>query len=156
MSDSSSNSNNEAMSRRDWFRLRKAPIQPSPKQAAKRPQPNKPLKTESMQSVEEPVNHGGVDLSTLPPMHEALLDRKEVTALFSDLEQHAGAVQLIARGAAGKSSDQSAQLSLACDQLLSGNVRKLQIRYQWQNAKWIDTLEQRPDGYRLVRIQHVS
>jgi hypothetical protein len=148
MSDSRSQ---EKMSRRDWFRLRKSPSQPSPQQ-----QPSASLKTDKMESVAEPVNHGGVDLSTLPPMHEALLDKKEVAALFSDLEQHAGAVQLIVRGAAGNKPDQSAHLDLACEQLLSGKVRKLQVRYQWQNAKWIDTLEQRPDGFRLVRIQHVA
>jgi len=151
MSDSPSN---ETMSRRDWFRLRKSPSQPVPSQP-----PSDMMKTDKMKSVDEPVNHGGVDLSSLPPMHEALLDKKEVAALFSDLEQHAGDVQLIARSArngAGNAPDQSVHLRLACERLLNGNIRKLQIRYQWQDAKWIDTLEMRPEGFRLVRIQHLS
>jgi len=134
------------MSRRDWFRLSKPET------------PQKKLGTEKqsgMKSVEEPVNHGGVDLASLPPMHEAILNAKEVASLFGDLQQQAIAVQLIARRAAGNTPDQSADLSSACDHLLGGKVRKLQIRYEWQNARWIDTLESLPNGFRLVRIQHV-
>jgi len=134
------------MTRRNWFRLTK-PVVPQDKLGVER--------QAGMQSIEEPVNHGGVDLASLPPMHEATLDSKEVASLFADLKRHATAVQLIARRAAGNSPDQSADLSSACDQLLGGKVRKLQIRYEWQNARWIDTLECLPNGFRLVRIQHV-
>jgi hypothetical protein len=136
------------MSRRDWFRLR-SPTTPTPRQPQLGAEPPAGLR-----SIDEPVNHGGLDLSSLPPMHEAILDAGEVAALFGDLEHHATAVQLIARSAAGNVPDQSAQLPTACKQLLAGHVKKLQVRYQWQNALWIDTLHQQPDGFRLVRIRH--
>jgi len=136
------------MSRRDWFRLRKSVAPPEP-QTKLGDQPQIPLA-----ATEEPVNHGGVDLSALPPMHEALLNASDVASLFADLGQHATAVQLIARRSVGVAPDQSEKLSAARDQLLDGTVRKLQIRYQWDSSRWIDTLERQPDGFRLVRIQH--
>jgi hypothetical protein len=136
------------MSRRDWFRLR-SPASPAANQPRLGAEP-----PAGLQSIEEPVNHGGVDLSSLPPMHEATLDAQEVAALFEDLASCATAVQLIARSAAGNAPGHSAQLDSACKRLLSGNVQKLQIRYQWQNAHWIDTLQQQTDGFRLVRIRH--
>lgn len=139
------------LSRRDWFRLRT----PAARSAADEARLGSD-ETAGLESIEEPVNHGGIDLSELPPMHEALLDAKDVSALFADLEQHASAVQLIARSAAGGAPDHSSQLRPAREQLLSGGVRKLQIRYEWQNARWIDTLEVRPGGFRLVRIRHAG
>ena len=138
------------LSRRDWFRLR------SPAAPPAMPQRLGAAAPAASQSIEEPVNHGGLDLSSLPPMHEATLDAQEVTALFDDLEQHATAVQLIARSATGNVPDHSAQLPAACSRLLSGNVQKLQVRYQWQHAHWIDTLQRQSDGFRLVRIQHTK
>jgi len=137
------------ISRRDWFRLR-SPASPSAKQQRLGTEP-----PAGLQSIDEPVNHGGVDLSSLPPMHEATLNALEVAALFNDLEHLATAVQLIARSAAGNAPDHSARLSSACNQLLGGNVSKLQVRYQWQKAHWIDTLQRQPDGFRLVRIRHI-
>ncbi|NOZ41428.1 MAG: hypothetical protein GXP24_14565 [Planctomycetes bacterium] len=140
------------MSRRDWFRLR-LPVTPSEKQQRLGAEP-----PTGLQSIDDPINHGGFDLSSLPPMHEATLDAQEVAALFADLEQHATAVQFVARSNTGNASDRFSHVDIkgARDQLLGGNVRKLQIRYQWQNAHWIDTLERRPDGFRLVRIQHAK
>jgi len=134
------------MSRRDWFRLRKRPAPSEARLGAE--------ETSGLQSIEEPVNHGGVDLASLPPMHEAVLDANDVTALFTDLERYATSVQLIARRTSGSGGDHSPQLRPALERLLAGDIRKLQVRYQWQNAHWIDTLEQQAGGYRLVRIRH--
>ncbi len=141
------------LSRRDWFRLRSPALKPAtgPSTSQQRLGTEPPA---GFQSIDEPVNHGGVDLSSLPPMHEATLNAQEVAALLDDLEQFATAVQLIARRDGGDAPDHSAQLGSAGKQLLSGNVQKLQIRYQWQNAHWIDTLQKQPGGFRLVRIRH--
>ena len=144
-------SNRESLpSRRDWFRLR-SPTTPPTQQ----PQ----LGAESragLRSIEEPVNHGGLELTELPPMHEAILDEQQVTELFHDIERFASAVQLIARSAADHAPDHSARLSTACKRLLSGSVQKLQVRYQWQDAHWIDTLQRQAVGFRLVRIRHAT
>lgn len=137
------------ISRRDWFRLSKPTSQRSQQQKLGSQQ------LAGMQSIEEPVNHGGVDLTSLPPIHEATLDTQDVTLLFADIEQYGTAVTLISRRAGSNAPDQSEKLSSARDQLLSGSVRKLQIRYHWENANWIDTLESSPSGFRLIRIRHV-
>ncbi len=136
------------LSRRDWFRLGKS--------ASRRPNQKRlgSKQPAGMHSVAEPVNHGGVDLSTLPPMHEAILDSQDVTSLFADIEQHGSDITLIFRRAAGNAPDQTDKLKIALNQILNGNVRKLQIRYHWENANWIDTLETQSNGFRLVRIQH--
>jgi hypothetical protein len=137
------------MSRRDWFRLRVPASQPSPQ-----PKLGDQQQT-GLQPLDEPVNHGQVDLASLPPMHEAVLDAKDVALLFTDIKQHAKEVTLIARNARSSKPDQAEKLAVACEQLLTGKVSKLQIRYHWTNARWIDTLQHVPGGFRLVRIQHI-
>ncbi len=134
----------EQLSRRDWFRLRI-------------PKPNhERLGSEQnagMQSVPEPPNHDGLDLSELPPVHEAILSLDQVHDLFSDLQQHASNVQLLARGSSTSDMQIGEYLKLACERLVAGSITKLQIRYEWQASQWIDTLEQNPSGFRIVRIK---
>lgn len=48
------------------------------------------------------------------------------------------------------------QLRTAQDTLLSGSIPRVQIRYYWQDMNWIDTLERREDGLRLIRIAHAK
>ena len=134
------------MNRRDWFRLRVSPRPAS--------EPSRLETPAGMQSVDRPDNHGGVELSELPPMHEALLSPEDVTALFSDIRTHATDIQLIARRAEQGGPALTTQLDLAAEKLLAGNISRMQVRYQWQQCRWIDTLENRPEGFRLVRIRH--
>ncbi len=136
------------ISRRDWFRLRK------PSFNTDRPFNLGEHDQTGLQPIEEPVNHGQVNLASLPPMHEATLNKEDVSSLFADIGKHALHITLIARRTSGDKNDQSGQLAAACEQLLHGSVSRVQIRYEWENTKWIDTLERKPDGFRLVRIQH--
>lgn len=46
------------------------------------------------------------------------------------------------------------QLRAAEPTLLSGSIRRVQIRYHWEAVNWIDTPEHRGNGIRLVRLKH--
>ncbi len=146
----------EQRSRREWFRL----IQP-----ARNPKNNfldsatRIDGSEVMVPVEQPPNHDGLDLSQLPPMREAMLQADQVKQLFSDIGKLATDVMLMVRRESARRATASRltaieQLQLAQDSLLNGHTRRIQIRYRWQDSMWIDTLDSRQDGIRLVRIAH--
>ena len=142
--------------RRDWFRLRV-------------PRENRMLgdcdnsapQGHALQPIAHPPNHDGMDLSQLPPMREALLDKEQIAHLFSDIGSLASGVQLMQRKrgsdrATAATANSSEQLEFAKNALLSGMVPRVQIRYRWQDALWIDTLTGAETGFKLIRIQHQS
>ncbi|MFT4558047.1 MAG: hypothetical protein ACI92S_003421, partial [Planctomycetaceae bacterium] len=110
----------------------------------------------------------------LPPMREALLSEEQVRQLFADIESLGSDILLMQRSersqrataskataskataskATASKATTAEQLRTAQDSLLSGSVPRVQIRYHWEEANWIDTLEGRDDGVRLVRISH--
>ena len=132
------------MSRRDWFRLR------LPDES------NRALGNESSRTsaVEQPVNHAGMDLSELPPVHEAFLSAAEVEVLFSDISYFGREVLVMTSARSAPTQNAAPALEQAKKNLLAGKLPKIQIRYQWRGAKWIDTLQQTEQGYRIVRIAH--
>jgi len=153
------------MSRRAWFRLR-------PQEAEAEPQPNPQLPSATerkaavgqtavgLSEVAHPPNHDGMDLSELPPMREALLSAEQVSELFSDIEQLGTDILLMQRSsrearANVANADTARNLQAAKTALLSATIARIQIRYRWQDTHWIDTLEVKPDGYRIVRIAHM-
>ena len=142
-----SNSANN-ISRRDWFRLKLNRREPTLGQGDK----------QQLKPVEHPPNHDGMDLSELPPMREALLNSAQVELLFGDIGQHGSDIQLFARSSPGARAtiDQSSSLLTAKQAILDSTVKRIQIRYRWQNSLWIDTLESSPEGYRLIRIAHAG
>ena len=155
-------SDDNKMSRRDWFRLR--PRHTESNDAASGGTVNVGGQSmgeapDVLQTVAHPVNHDGMDLAELPPMREALLSEEQVRQLFSDIDSLASDILLMQRSARSQRATASKattaeQLRTAQESLLSGNVPRVQIRYHWQEANWIDTLEARDDGVRLVRISH--
>ena len=152
----------QKMSRRDWSRLRPRrteSIEKRPDEAVDAPRHTMGESPNGLQAVAHPVNHDGMDLAELPPMREALLSVEQVRQLFSDIELLGSDVLLMQRSArsqraAGSKVTTDEQLRMAQTTLLSGDVPRVQIRYHWQEANWIDTLERRDDGVRLVRIAH--
>ncbi len=135
----------QQLSRRDWFRLRV-------------PKPSNDLlgddEQREMQPVGDPENHAGLDLADLPPVHEAVLTSEQISALFSDLNNLASNVQLLVRGASKGDTYSAQHLQITRDRLLAGDINKIQVRYEWEGARWIDTLEVVPTGFRIVRIKH--
>jgi hypothetical protein len=115
---------------------------------------------ETLQPVAFPENHGRVNLTELPPMCEGLLSVEQVRQLFSDIESLASDVLLMqrlpnAQRATTPGLSTPEQLRAAESTLLSGAIPRVQIRYHWEAVNWIDTLERRDDGIRLVRIKHL-
>lgn len=162
---------NPSISRRDWFRLRLSGSVPKDEDCDRQHAAEQlaaaqtTLNTESQRTLLSPVpappNHDGLDLSQLPPMREAVLDAQQLDALLADIHQFTSKITLMQRGknprafASGPSTDTaSIGLRLAGDSLKSGCVQRIQIRYVWNDASWIDTLERKTDGFRLVRIRH--
>ena len=155
-------SENTRMSRRDWFRLRPQRSEaktPSESTSAVDRKPVMGQSQEALQPVAYPENHGGVNLTELPPMCEGLLSEEQVRQLFSDIELLASEVLLMqrlpnAQRASTPGLSTPEQLRAAQINLLSGSIPRVQIRYHWTNLNWIDTLERRESGIRLVRIKH--
>lgn len=155
------------MSRREWFRLASPRTETTNKTTTNktntdktnRPNPAVGDTSPALQDVAHPVNHDGMDLSELPPMREALLSESEVRELFSDISALGSNILLMqrsarsARATAAKATSVE-QLRTAETSLLAGTIPRVQIRYHWQQQNWIDTLERREDGFRLIRIAH--
>ena len=144
------------MSRRDWFRLRP--------QRSKSDDSNCDNhfvgeKSRGLQPIDQPVNHGEMDLSELPPMREAILSYEDVRQLFSDIESLGSDILLMqksprSRHASASKATAAEQLRAAQETLLTGSIPRVQIRYRWKDSNWIDTLENREDSVRLIRIAH--
>lgn len=154
------------MSRRAWFRLRlpepeAEPQSSPPRPVAKERPPVIGQTSVGLSDVAHPPNHDGMNLSDLPPMREALLSAEQVDDLFSDIEQLGTDILLMQRTSRAAradacNTDTTRNLQIAKTSLLSGTIARVQIRYRWQDTLWIDTLESKPDGYRIIRIAHVS
>jgi len=158
------------MSRRAWFRLRAPEPEIEPQPTPELPPAIKPESAiertaavgptaVGLSEVAHPPNHDGMDLSALPPMREALLSAEQVEELFSDIEQLGTEILLMQRSSREARAnvaniDTARNLQIAKTLLLSGTIARIQIRYRWQDTLWIDTLESKPDGYRIIRIAH--
>jgi hypothetical protein len=152
------------MSRRDWFRLRPQRSEAQTSSETTAVVDRKPVmgqSQEALQPVAFPENHGGVNLTELPPMCEGLLSVEQVRQLFSDIESLASQILLMqrlpnAQRATTQALSTPEQIRAAETTLLSGAMPRVQIRYHWESVNWIDTLERREDGIRLVRIKHIT
>ena len=158
----------EKMNRRDWFRLKGANGETLQQEGTSgRDESHESLRSNpdlgassSMQPIALPPNHDGMDLAKLPSMREAQLRLDEVLELLNDIETHATEIQLLQRERSLVSNrvhdNPKKGMELARQALTNASVTRLQIRYSWQNALWIDTLETTSMGFRLVRIEHRS
>lgn len=157
-------SESHRMSRRDWFRLRprSAATEAADTRASDRQDATVPLigtQSHGLQAIPHPQNHDGMNLADLPPMREAFLCEEQVRQLFADIEAFASEILLMQRLACSVRASASAmsaaeQLGTAQQSLLAGAISRVQIRYRWDDSQWIDTLERRDSGIRLVRIAH--
>ena len=147
-------SDQQKLTRRDWFRLRKPASETNALGADQYP-----ASQAALTPIEHPPNHDGMNLADLPPMREATLDANQVQALFSDIAQLGSEIMLMqrsdnARRASASQPNCTEKVELAKTALLSGTVNRVQIRYRWKDSLWIDTLSCQPDGYHIVRIAH--
>jgi len=155
------------LSRRDWFRLQLArpesestqPVSLQTDSQTKQRDATMGQSKAGLRSIAHPENHDGLDLSQLPPMREALLSTAQIEQLFADIDAMASDILLMQRSsraarATATQATSSDNLDSAKSALLSGHITRLQIRYRWDDTAWIDTLETKPEGTRLIRIAH--
>ncbi len=156
---SQANSSEPKISRRDWFRLRRGTTAADCLQVdntADRGQPRQLMAPG--QPISQPTNYGEIDLAQLPPLREAELDGEQLVQLFEDLREFAHRISVHYRGLSSGVDqglvDAATQLIAVRTELFSGRLSRVQIRYAWDGAWWIDTLESRDGRFRLVRICH--
>jgi hypothetical protein len=153
--------NEKLLSRRDWFRLR------IPTQTTHTTSPSQAMSgliepDNRLAAIPHPPNYDGLDPDQFPPMCAATLDQVELQQLASDIANLAHEISLLSRMSGTHQpgiGDPNARENLwsAFQKLQSGNIKRLQIRYSWNGARWIDTLDVREDSqYRLVRIRHAE
>lgn len=92
----------------------------------------------------------------LPDLNQALLDWAGVEALLNDIEFCTHLYEIITKSLPQQFVGENSTLTLsdARELLKTKTVRALQIRYQFDNDDWWDTLMCLPEGWRLVRIRH--
>ena len=90
----------------------------------------------------------------LPELHDAILSEEQLTSLFRDYRQCATVGEIMIKSGPGYvTTDQQPTLDQAEALLRSREVRAVQIRYQFDQATWCDTLLSGAAGVRLVRIR---
>ncbi len=90
----------------------------------------------------------------LADLNEAILDDATLSALVSDLHQHAEVLDVLVKGGATTRTDgKPVRLEDAVALLRAGSVRGVQVRYNWDGDEWRDTLFGTPAGVRIVRMR---
>lgn len=89
----------------------------------------------------------------LSEIKEAVLDDAELRTLFADIATY-GKVQEVTMKASPRSiPDVVRRLPELYLKLIERRVYGAQIRYEFENACWLDTLITTPGGCRLVRVR---
>ena len=106
-----------------------------------------------MQPAEKPVS---LDSIQLPPLCDAVVDAATLAQLEDDMQRTQVQSVQVKHGATRLVGEGTWQLPAAFAALRAGEVRGVQINYRYDNHEWTDTLLRTPDGYRLVRVQHLE
>jgi hypothetical protein len=89
-----------------------------------------------------------------PELNDAILGSDELSALFRDYRACATINDIIVKPGPGYVPQQSRPTLDHAEELLRARaVRGIQIRYQFEQKTWCDTLMPLADNIRLVRIQ---
>jgi hypothetical protein len=87
-------------------------------------------------------------------MWQAELDATALDQLFADLGTAAEVLSVQGKAGAGRhASPEPLTLETARDQLASGALRGVQLRYRYDGSEWADTLLRVAGGFRLVRCR---
>lgn len=89
-----------------------------------------------------------------PALNDAVLDAEKLAALFRDYRECAAIGHILVKPGPGYvPTGSQPSLGQAEELLQTRAVRGVQIRYQYEESKWCDTLMPVANGIRLVRIQ---
>jgi hypothetical protein len=97
------------------------------------------------------------DQAPLPDLHQSEIDEATLRQLIADVGTHTQILEIIPKYAPGYVAENPAPLQLdeAFQQLVSRELRGLQLRYRHEGKTWWDTLMPLPGGLcRIVRIEH--
>lgn len=89
----------------------------------------------------------------LPQLHQADLDDETLDAYFRDLLACAEVFGVVPKMGPGYVAPAGIDLLEGKSLLASGELRGLQIRYNYQGAEWWDTLIVRDGAVRMTRIE---
>ena len=94
------------------------------------------------------------DQDAAPELLEAHWDLEQVVQLFRDLNEGADVQHVQVRTASdGRAQDQSVTLLEAKELLEKGEARAIQIRYDFDEQNWCDTLMVKPDEVHIIRTR---
>jgi len=94
------------------------------------------------------------DTPLLAALHEGIIDRKRLQAVLEDISAHTEILVVLTKGSTtSRSGESSWTLDQAEAALVAAEVRGIQVRYQWQNQEWWDTIIRHGEHFRLVRVQ---
>lgn len=101
----------------------------------------------------EPENSNKIDF---PELIEGEMDQAMLSQLVADITGCTELLEVIPKYSAQGYAPEQSDLDLtdAVDQLVKGELRGLQIRYNYQGNQWWDTLMRTPKGVKLVRVKH--
>jgi hypothetical protein len=97
------------------------------------------------------------DSPPLPDLHQSEIDEATLRDLITDIGTHTQILEIIPKYAPGYVAENPAPLQLdeAFQQLVSRELRGLQLRYRHDGKTWWDTLMPLSGGlFRIVRIEH--
>jgi len=94
-------------------------------------------------------------IDALPDLHEGVLQKEELSRLFTDLETLVAIEEIRLKfGAVRHAREGTCTLTEAYHELTAGTAIGAQILYRYQSIEWIDTLMCNPDrSIRLIRIK---
>lgn len=95
------------------------------------------------------------DAIKLASLNEASLDWDELDCVLADLDDFANVLSIMGKEAGHENTPQDrvfAGIVEARDLFVAGTLVALQIRYEFADSTWFDTLMREPTGARLVRM----
>lgn len=92
----------------------------------------------------------------LPALHQGTLDAGSLEQLLSDLTALTEMLEILPKFDAEERITERHRLDLeeAAALLRERRVRAIQFRYRYQGSEWWDTVQVRPKGWSVVRIEH--
>ena len=93
-------------------------------------------------------------LEPLPTIWDKLLDPATLDQYFNDLATHAEIIHIKEKQSPTEYvHENTMDLSVALEKVMSGDARAVQIRYRFEEQAWCDTLMHHASGVKLVRMQ---
>lgn len=95
----------------------------------------------------------------LPELNEASLDWDELDCVLADLDDFANVLSIMGREVGNENTPTDLKLSdivKARELFVAGTLVALQIRYEFADSVWFDTLLREPTGARLVRMPETT